>query len=410
MPFYLQLTPTVPQGGSTLAPINDSGTILVGDNNSQLVNGVDSMDFPVVADAPGAAIDVTMTFAQTVDGTFPDLDLYLFDPAGIEVTHSGNGGGPEHIATTLSAPGTYVLRASGWVNTPTDFSITGTISKAAQPPTLQAIAGEFVDNQGRTVDFDGSYSIQWQAIGNAQKYEIEQSTDGTNFTVLSDVAANVTSQSLTGQADGTHYYRVRALTPGQIGYYVTPASNVQSILVNQRALVDITSQAKTAISNVSLTGGVFSLDLNLTNQSTSTYVPLVRLNVIGVTSASGTVKVTNADNGGSGLSPSNPALFDYSNQLGSDQLFSPAETSGTRTMRFADSASEMFQFDVNVTAFLANSNGGGGNSAPAGGGSGSQSTSNGLSIPGISLQSVKGVMRFTVNPLTKGVTAQFVLK
>jgi hypothetical protein len=126
-----------------------------------------------------------------------------------------------------------------------------------------------------------------------------------------------------------------------------------------------------------------------------------------VTSGSGTVKVTNAENGGSGLSPSNAALFDYSNQLGSDQLFSPAETSDKRTLKFADSASEMFQFDVNVTAFLANSNGGG--TAPAGG-SGSPSASSGLSIPGISLQSVKGVMRFTVNPLTKGVTAQFILK
>ncbi|MDX6306269.1 MAG: hypothetical protein QOI77_3238 [Blastocatellia bacterium] len=203
---------------------------------------------------------------------------------------------------------------------------------------------------------------------------------------------------------------MRALTPGQIGYYVTPASNTQSILVNHRVLVDITNQAKSAISNVSLNGGVFALDLSLTNQSASTYVPLVRLNVIGVTSGSGTVKVTNAENGGSGVSPSNAALFDFSNQLGTDQLFSPAETSSTRTLRFADSASELFQFDVNVTAFLANSTGGGGSSAPAGGGTGSQSTSGGLSIPGINLQSVKGVMRFTVNPLTKGVTTQFVLK
>ncbi len=410
MPFYMQLTPTVPQGGSSLAQINNSGSILVGDNNTQAVAGVDYQDFPVVADAPGAALDVTLTFDQTVDGTFPDLDFYLFDPAGKEVTHSGNPGGPEHIATTLGAPGTYVLRASGWVNTPTSFTITGTISKAAQPPTLQAIAGEFVDNQGRTVDFDGSYTIQWQGISSAQKYEIEQSSDGTNFTVLNDTPPDVTSQLLTGQADGTHYYRVRALTPGQIGYYVTPASNVQSILVNQRALVDITSQAKTAISNVSLTGGVFALDLSLTNQSTSTYVPFVRLNVIGITSGSGTVRVANADNGGSGASPSNAALFDYSNQLGSDQLFSPAETSDKRTLRFTDSASEMFQFDVNVTAFLANSSGGGGSSAAASGGSGTPSASNGLSIPGINLQSVKSVMRFTVNPLTKGVTSQLVLK
>jgi minor extracellular serine protease Vpr len=412
MPFYMQLTPTVPQGGSSLAAINDSGTILVGDNNSMLVEGVDSQSFPVQADAPGAAIDVTMTFDQIVEGTYPDLDLYLYDPAGNEVTHSGNGGGPEHIATTLGAPGTYVLRASGWVNHPTDFTITGTISRAAQPPTLQAIAGEFTDAQGNAIDFDGNYTIQWSAIANAQKYEIEQSTDGANYQVMADVDPSVTSQSLTNQADGQHFYRVRALTPGQIGYYVTPPSGAQSIIVNHRSLVDITSQVKTAISNVSLAGGVFSLDLSMTNNSSSTYVPYVKLNVIGISSASGTVRLTNADNGGSGVSASNAALFDYTSQLGSDQQFSPNEATGVRTMKFADSASELFQFDVDVTAFLANSSGGGGGSAaPAGGGSsGTQSSSNLSSLPGINLQSVKQVMRITVNPLTKSVTAQLVLK
>jgi minor extracellular serine protease Vpr len=409
MPFYMQLTPTVPQGGATLAPINDSGTILIGDDNSMLVEGVDSQSFPVVADAPGAALDITMNFDQAVDGTYPDLDLYLYDPAGNEVTHSGNGGGPEHIATTLGAPGTYTIRASGWVNANTDFTITGTISKAAQPPTLSAIAGEFVDAQGRTIDFDGAYALQWQSVPNAQQYEIEQSTDGANYSVLADVPANTTSRALTGQADGAHYYRVRAMTPGQIGYYVTPSSAAQSITVNHRSLVDITNQVKTAVSNVSLSGGVFSLDLTMTNQSASTYVPYVKLNVIGVTSSSGTVRVANGENGGSGINASNPALFDYTNSLGSDQLFSPAETTGARNLRFADSASELFQFDVNVTAYFANSIPDGGSTSSAGAGSGG-STSNGLTVPTISLQSVKAVLRFTANPLTKSVTSQLVLK
>jgi subtilisin family serine protease len=411
MPFYMQLTPTVPQGGASLAPINQTGSIMVGDNNSMLIEGVDSQSFPVVADAPGAALDVTMNFDQAVDATYPDLDLYLFDPAGNEVTHSGNGGGPEHIATTLGAAGTYVLRASGWVTAPTDFTITGTISRAAQPPTLSAIVGEFNDAQGHAVDFDGAYNLQWQSVPNAQKYEIEQSTDGTNYTVLADVASNVTSQSITGQADGTHFYRVRALTPGQIGYYVTPPSTAQSIIVDLRSLVDITNQVKTVVSNVSLTGGVFSLDLTMTNNSASTnYVPFVRLNVINVSSPSGTVRANNADNGGSGLGTSNPALFDYSNRLGSDQLFSAAETTDARTLRFQDSTSEMFQFDVNATAFLNSSNGGGGSqSSQSSGSSGGGGNQGPLSVPGINLLTAKRI-HFTVNPLTKAVTAQLVLR
>jgi minor extracellular serine protease Vpr len=410
MPFYMQLTPTVPTGGSATAPINESGSILVGDNNTQLVNGVDSQDFPVVADAPGAALDVTLTFDQAVDGTFPDLDLYLFAPDGTEVTHSGNGGGPEHIATTLGAPGTYILRASGWVNTPTSFTLTGTISRAAQPPTLQTIAGEFTDAQSNVIDFDGSYTLQWAAAGNAQKYEIEQSTDGANYQVLNDVDGNTNSLALSNQADGRHFYRVRALTPGQIGFYVTPPSAPQSIIVDHRSLVDITNQVKSTISNVSLSGGVFSLDLDLTNQSATTYVPLVRMNVIGVTSGSGTVKVTNAQNGGSGVSPANAALFDYSSKLGADQQYSPAETTGKQTLRFADSASELFQFDVNVTAFLSSGNGGSSSSSSASSGGTGTNSSSALTIPNINLQTAKTVLRFTVNPLTKGVTVQSVLK
>jgi hypothetical protein len=411
MPFYMQLTPTVPQGGASLSPIDLSGSILIGDDNSQLVEGVDSQSFPVVADAPGAALDVTMNFDQAVDGTYPDLDLYLYDPAGNEVTASNNGGGPEHISATLSAAGTYTLRATGWVNAPTDFTITGTISRAAQPPTLSAITGEFADAQGKQVDFDGSYTLRWQSVNGAQYYEIEQSSDGANYSVLAKVLPSVTNQLLSGQADGTHYYRVRALTPGQIGYYVTPPSASQGILVDHRSLVDITSQVKTMVSNVSLAGGVFSLDLTMTNNTASTnYVPLVRANVINITSTSGTVRAANADNGGSGLGTTSPALFDYSNQLGSDQVFSAAETTAPRTLRFTDPASELFQFDVNASAFLNSSNGAGGNqSTQSSGSSGTSGNQGTLSLPGINLLTAKRI-HFTVNPLTKAVTAQLVLR
>jgi subtilisin family serine protease len=411
MPFYMQLTPTAPQGGSMLQRINATGSILVGDDNSQLIEGVDSQSFPITADAPGAALDVTLTFDQAVDGAYPDLDFYLYDPAGNEVTHSGNGGGPEQITTTLGAPGTYILRVTGWVTAATDFTISGTISRAAQPPVLTPINGEYIDAQGHVVDFDGAYNLSWQSVSGAQQYEIEQSTDGTNYSVLADVPASQPGYALSSQADGTHYYRVRALTPGQIGYYVTPPSSSQSIIVDHRSLVDITNQVKTIVSNVSLTGGVFSLDLTMTNNTPSTnYVPFVQLNVINITSTSGTVRMNNADNGGSGLGASNPALFDYSNQLGPDQVFSAAETTSARTLRFADSASELFQFDVNASAFLNSSNGANGSqSTQSTGSSGNGSTQGGLSLPGINLLTAKKI-HFTVNPLTKSVSAQLVLR
>src|SRR6185436_4401475 len=103
-----------------------------------------------------------------------------------------------------------------------------------------------------------------------------------------------------------------------------------------------------------------------------------------------------------GKSATTAALFGYSNQLGADQIFSPSEVTGVRTMQFNDSASEMFSFDVKVTAYLAGSGGGGGGSAaPAGAGAGS-----GSSGSGSSLLPLTKVMRITVNPLTKVVSAK----
>jgi hypothetical protein len=148
----------------------------------------------------------------------------------------------------------------------------------------------------------------------------------------------------------------------------------------------------------------------MTNNTLSTnYVPLVRLNVINVSSTSGTVRAANADNGGSGLGGNSPALFDYSNAVGADQIFSAAETTSARTLRFTDNASELFQFDVNATGFLSNSNGGGSSqSSQSGGGSGAGSNQGLLSVPGINLLTAKKI-HFTVNPLTKAVSAQLVV-
>jgi hypothetical protein len=103
-------------------------------------------------------------------------------------------------------------------------------------------------------------------------------------------------------------------------------------------------------------------------------------------------------------------LFNYSNQLGPDQIFSAAETTSARTLQFTDTASELFQFDVNATAFLNSSNGGGGSqSNQTGSGSGAGTNQGSLSLPGINLLTAKRI-HFTVNPLTKAVTAQLVLR
>ncbi|HEX8844916.1 MAG TPA: S8 family serine peptidase [Pyrinomonadaceae bacterium] len=404
MPFYMKLVPTAPAGSAGSEPLNFAGTIQASDGGVQLIEGTTYNDHTFTTTTPGAQLDVTLNWDEMVDDVVADLDLYLYDADGNEVTYSAEPGGPEHISTVLGAPGTYTLRVVGFANGSTDYAMTGSVSKGLAAPNLQAITGEFTDAQNKQVDFDGSYTLSWQPVGDANKFEIEHSTDGTNYQVVGQVDGSVTSQTITGQTNGTHSYRVRAIFPGQIGFYVTGPSNVQSILVDLRGKVDITPTTAWAMSNPSFDGSVFKLDLDLTNNSTNTYVPLVELNVVGVSSTSGTVTVKNADNGGNGKSAQTAALFGYSNLLGADQIFSPTEKTGKRTLQFNDPTAEMFNIDVVITAYQNGATGagaGGGGEASGAGASGGSSASNPLGLP-----TAPKVLRFTVNPLTKSVTAK----
>jgi len=338
-----------------------------------------------------------------------ELDFFLLDPDGKRIAHSANSSGAQRVsAITVNRPGTYTYRVDGNQCAATNFTISSTRTHGNMlPPALAPITGDYVDLQGNQVKFTGNFSISWTPQGGEQGFEIEKSTDNQNWDILADVDGSTTNYTLTNQADGQYFFRVRGITAGQIGKYVTAGSNASKIVVSQRTKVDITSLVNQAVSNVSLTGGVFQLNLSLTNNSAQTYLPLVDLNVIGINSASGTISVVNADNGKNGKSAANAALFGYSQNIGADEQFTPAEVTGTRTLRFQDNASEMFTYDAVVTAYVGTGGGSSSSAAPAGG---SQPPPSGSSVPTnlVPLSKVTAVMRFTANPLTKTVTAQLV--
>jgi subtilisin family serine protease len=404
MPMYLRALPTVPAGAAASQTDTLTGTVLAGDTGVQAADGVTYVNHTFDVSPATLKIDATLNFS-TEDGV-SDLDLFLYDGNGNEVTSSTNAGGPESLSANVAGGGAYVYRVVGWSNVATDYTLTSTLSLGGAPPVVAAFASDFTGADGRRTDFDGNYTLNWQAQGDVIKYEVEESTDGTNYSVIRQVEGNTTSISFTDVPNGTRSYRVRSITPGRIGFFVTIPSNTESITVDRRGKVDITNLVSTAMSNVSFAGGVFKLDLNIKNNSTDSYVPLVELQVVRVTSTSGTVSVKNADNSGDGKSAQTAALFGYSNLLGADQQYAPAETTGVRTLQFNDSTAEMFSFDVVVTAFQNGSGGadaGAGAGAPAGGSGGS-----GSSDPLASLLGANGVMRITVNPLTKTVSAKLI--
>jgi minor extracellular serine protease Vpr len=419
MPLYLRANPSEPAGEAAgsqtesftgMVPAGDGG--LQRDQLGYLGEAQDVTYVDIKFNVPSAAfkIDARLEYDYTHVGDvpgvgllgLPDLDFYLFDPKGNEIGSSETGNGPEHIMANVRGGGTYTYRVMGFANGATNFTITSTQLLGGVPPAVGSVPSEFTDADGRQVDFDGSYTLSWQPSTNALKYEVEESTDGTNYAVIRSLDANTTSVAFESVPNGTRSYRVRSISPGRIGFFVSAPSEARSVTVDRRGKVDITGTTSSAVSNVSLVGGVFKMDIDLTNNSTSTYVPLVEFNIVRVTSASGTVSVINAENNGTGTSAANAALFSYSTLLGADQVFAPAEKTGKRTVQFRDNTSEMFSFDAVVTAYQ---NGSGG-AAAGGGAQGGTAPAAGSSTNPLGLPSIPKVMRFTVNPLTKAVTAK----
>ena len=407
MPFFfrpgdsLPAEPVVQESSVTdIMPAGDSGAQRDVAGFQSELNGVTYRDIPFQVDSSTLRIEALTEWMQVAETGHPDIDYQLLGPDGEIVTQSGNGVGPEYVNVTVSRPGTYTHRVIGFTSVGTEFTVTTTLTKGNTPPTLQAVSADFTDAQGRAVDFDGNLTLNWDATGVETGFEVERSTDGVDFEVIGTTSG--TSLTLSDQPEGDVHYRVRGVAPGQIGSYVTAPSNSSTVTVNRRNQVDITSLISTAMSNVSFSGGVFKMDLNIKNNSANSYVPLVELRVIGISSASGTVTVKNADNGGNGKSVATAALFGYSNLLGSDQQFSAAEITGNRNLEFNDSAAEMFSFDVNVTAFeQVGGAGAGAGAAPEGGASASGSGSSEGSLLPLTTK-----LRITVNPLTKSVTAK----
>ncbi|HEV8237910.1 MAG TPA: S8 family serine peptidase [Thermoanaerobaculia bacterium] len=396
MPFYLQPAPSQPAAAVGEETTAYEGIVLAGDTGAQLVGDVTYTDVPFTVRADTYALDATLDVSiPSVEGTYPDLDLILFDANGDELASSLSSGVPEHLEALTLGPGTYTYRAVGWLNGPTPFTITSKQLLGGQPPVLQPIAGEWTSASGAQIDFDGSFTLSWQPAGGETSFEIERSLDGGNWQTVASAAAGATSSTLSGQPAGTLAFRVRSLSPGRIGSFVSAPSATQTIVVDPRVEEIITSSVATAMAGTSFSGGVYSLDLKLTNQSLISYVPRVKLDIVRVQSTSGNVRTINADNGGNGLSTATFARYEYGNQLGADEQWTPAETTGARTLRFQDTLGEMFTFDVAVTANRRTAVANGTPDGPAGG---SGATGSGSAPSGST-----SLLSFRVNPLTGSV-------
>jgi subtilisin family serine protease len=300
------------------------------------VRGVDQNGFRVsFTDANGNAL----SSVQVPSGGY----------ASFFVKTEANG---ESITAAASQFQWYVTaqRASGGQNLRMPFyyrAVAPTVTLAA--PTLAANGAEVTGSPA--IDINGSYSLSYAAAGSPAKYRIEEQAGSNAFTRVGDVDAGQTSYAVTGRGNGVYSYRVAGLFPVQYGLLQGSYSAAQTIQVDRRIESNVSSMIQTAVSNVSLAGGVFEFDQTLKNTSSGAIQPPLRFSITAIQSTSGTVRVSNADNGGSGVE--SPAVFDYSNTLGGDRSLTANETSGALHLKFTNPASELFQFTAVVKGHFA---------------------------------------------------------
>jgi subtilisin family serine protease len=281
---------------------------------------------------------------------------------------------------------------------------------AAAAPTMGAVSGGEVAGNPPT-DIDGAYSLAYGYAGSPApaKFRVQESRDnGATWATLADVPAGQTTFDVAGRGNGSYLYRVAGLFAVEHGLIDGPASAVRAVVVDRRAEADVTALIQAALvdGTVGFAGGVFQFDQTLRNASAdaSVYVPL-RFTITSVSSRSGNVRVQNADNGGNGVTA--PAAFDYTAQAGSDQRLAAGETSGARQLKFANPSAEMFEFTATVRGHLpdaANASGAAGGGSTSGGSTSGDGSTGGTSLGGAVQQLTAGVLRFTVNPLTRTVT------
>lgn len=158
---------------------------------------------------------------------------------------------------------------------------------------------------------------------------------------------------------------------------------------------DVTSMIALQTSNVRGGAGVNSFDLALKNNSSQAIFTPLTLMVSQLSSASGRVAVQNAGNGKTGVG----ATWDYSSLVGSDNLFSGGELSGTRNLKFSNPNNEPFTVTFSVIGMLAAS---GMSSSSSGGGSVGTSSTSGTT----STTTPPALLSVAYNPLLNTVTWQ----
>ncbi|MEM9415350.1 MAG: LamG-like jellyroll fold domain-containing protein, partial [Planctomycetota bacterium] len=145
-------------------------------------------------------------------GAVPGATGYLVERSEDGVTYSAASGAlgsgvTSYLDTGLSAGKTYVYRLTA------QGAGTGGADLYSAPLALATLPGAVTDLRVMSLSAD-TLVVDWRDVHGDNGYRIERSTDGTTFTQVGTVGANVNSFTDSGLSSGTLYhYRVTSLSP-----------------------------------------------------------------------------------------------------------------------------------------------------------------------------------------------------
>jgi subtilisin family serine protease len=351
MPFFYRAAPSAPagSGGTRVETEIREGTLGLG--SSAAGQGEQSVDVPVEVAGGTFRLAGLLESDEVTNAGYPDLDLELYDPSGNLIDSSGVPGGVESVDVAVTVPGTYIFRVINFINAGGSFTLTVDkhIGASVGAAALAAIATEYTEQAGDRVDFDGSFTLAWTGVGGETGYRVERSAGGGAWTEIAHLDGATTTLAVSGLSDGQYAFRVRSEFPGALCTYIEQPGNTQAVQVDHRVEF-VAENVDVVVTEASLQNGVFEALTVLTNNSATALLNPVSLEIIGIDSPTGDVRVINADNNGGGTSPADVAIFSYAGPVLGEEL-SPGETSWARMLRFADPSNVLFSFEARVRAY-----------------------------------------------------------
>ena len=233
---YQDVKPTLANGGGKSATVGiedatGSTARQYSLNGSSLLSNNSAVRFSIGAPAgPNAptALSATAVSSSRIDLSWNDNSA---DETGFQIEQSSNGGSSfTALATVATGVRTYshsglsagttrhyrvrAVNASGNSNYSNTASAT-TLAPPAAPSGLTASAAS-----------SSQINVSWtDNSGDETGFSLESSTNGTNYSVLASLGANVTSYQHTGLSAGSLvYYRVRAVNSSGNSAYSSVAS------------------------------------------------------------------------------------------------------------------------------------------------------------------------------------------